>query len=70
MSISIGTSTPSSAWETHAAWLRLREDCQQMFEHVREGTARADLEADRIAVLESRDAIARLQEGSGVNILV
>ncbi len=30
MSISIGTSAPSSAWETHAAWLRLRADCQQL----------------------------------------
>ncbi|GIE87580.1 hypothetical protein [Actinoplanes regularis] len=30
MSISIGTSTTSSAWETHAAWLRLRADYQPL----------------------------------------
>ncbi|GAA4587320.1 hypothetical protein BJY16_008199 [Actinoplanes octamycinicus] len=70
MSISIGTSTTSSAWETHAAWLRLREDCQQLIEHVREGVPRPEREDDRIGVLESRDAIARLDHGSAVNILV
>ncbi|MFI1988481.1 hypothetical protein [Actinoplanes sp. NPDC020271] len=70
MSISIGTSTPSSAWETHAAWLRLRGDCRQLFDHVLEGADHRALEGDKAAVLESRDAIARMAQSSGVNILV
>ncbi|AEV86345.1 hypothetical protein ACWT_5327 [Actinoplanes sp. SE50] len=70
MTISIGTSTQSSAWETHAAWLRLRGDCQQLFDHVVAGANRRELEDDKVAVLESRDVIARLEPGSGVNILV
>ncbi|WP_436529694.1 hypothetical protein [Actinoplanes sp. HUAS TT8] len=70
MSISIGTSTPSSAWETHAAWLRLRGDCQQLFDHVLEGADHRELHGDKVAVMESRDVIARMEQGSGVNILV
>jgi len=70
MSISIGTSTPSTAWETHAAWLRLRGDCQQLFDHVIEGANRRELEDDKVAVLDSHDVIVRLEQGSGVNILV
>ncbi|GIF14418.1 hypothetical protein [Actinoplanes teichomyceticus] len=71
MSIGIGTSTPSSAWATHAAWLRLREDCQQLFGHVVRGADRSQLDEDRIAVLRSRDEIARLEPGGGVvDILV
>ncbi|GAA2683858.1 hypothetical protein [Actinoplanes palleronii] len=70
MSISIGTSTPSTAWETHAAWLRLRGDCQQLFDHVLQGADRPELDGDKVAVLASRDAIARMDQGSAVNILV
>ncbi|GAA2855942.1 hypothetical protein Acy02nite_08530 [Actinoplanes cyaneus] len=64
MTISIGTSTPSSAWETHAAWLRLRGDCQQLLDEALE-------DADHgAAVLESRDATTRMAPNSGDNILV
>jgi hypothetical protein len=67
MSISIGVSTPSSAWETHAAWLRLRGDCHQFFDHVPEGAEHRSPADDRAAVL---GATARTEHGSGVNILV
>jgi hypothetical protein len=59
MTISIGTSAPSSARETHAAWLRLRADCRQVFEHVREHGAATGLADDRLAVLDSRDGATR-----------
>lgn len=70
MSISIGTSTPSSAWETHAAWLRLRGDCPQLFDHVLAGADHRSPEGERVAATDSRDAIARMEPSSGVNILV
>ena len=34
MSISIGTSTPSTVRDTHAAWLRRREDSQPLVRDV------------------------------------
>ncbi len=77
MSISIGTSTPSSAWETHAAWLRLRGDCPQLLDHVLPG---ADLAEDRAGSRDTvvltedrarnRDTVARTEQSSGVNIRV
>ncbi|BCY12707.1 hypothetical protein [Actinoplanes sp. L3-i22] len=70
MSISIGISTPSSAWETHAAWLRLRGDCQQLFDHVLAGADHRSPAGDQVAELDSRDAIARMEQSSGVNTLV
>ncbi|WIM94026.1 hypothetical protein ACTOB_006026 [Actinoplanes oblitus] len=70
MSISIGTSTPSSARETHAAWLRLREDCQQLVGHARDRAGRADQDEDRAAVPAGREAIARLEQSRAVTILL
>lgn len=68
MTISIGTSTTPTAWETHAAWLRLREDCHQLATAVVSGAG--SLHDDRAAVLESRDAIARVTPPGVVDVLI
>jgi hypothetical protein len=70
MTISIGTSHAPSAWETHAAWLRLREDCNRLAADVMAGAGDPALRADRTAVLESRDAIARMTPPGTVDVLV
>ncbi|GIF04056.1 hypothetical protein [Actinoplanes siamensis] len=62
MSISIGTSAPSSARQTHAAWLRLRGECRQLWDQVLDAAPRENP--------ESRDVIARPQPGSGGNTLL
>ncbi|MFC4071139.1 hypothetical protein [Actinoplanes subglobosus] len=70
MTISIGTSQAPSAWETHAAWLRLREDCNRLAADVMTGVKDPALSADRAAVLESRDAIARMTPPGIVDVLI
>jgi hypothetical protein len=70
MTISIGTSHAPSAWETHAAWLRLREDCGRLAADVVGGAGDGALHADRAAVLESRDAIARMTPPGIVDVFV
>ncbi|MEV4282766.1 hypothetical protein [Actinoplanes xinjiangensis] len=56
MAISIGTSQTPSARDTHAAWLRLREDGNRPAVDGTDGPAHAD----RTAVLERRDVVARM----------
>ncbi|BEL02127.1 hypothetical protein Q0Z83_003180 [Actinoplanes sichuanensis] len=70
MTISIGSSHAPSAWETHAAWLRLRADGNRLGVDVAAGAEEPALQADRTAVLESRDAIARMTPPGVVNVLV
>ncbi|WP_433790520.1 hypothetical protein [Actinoplanes sp. CA-252034] len=70
MTISIGSSQAPSAWETHAAWLRLREDCNRLAADVVAGAGDGALNADRTAVLESRDAIARMTPPGLIDVLI
>jgi hypothetical protein len=73
MSISIGTSAPPSARETHAAWLRLRGDCQQFLDYVPDGSGSGQPDGagsgeparGRTAVVQSRDVTARTEPGDG-----
>ncbi|WP_430790054.1 hypothetical protein [Actinoplanes sp. G11-F43] len=70
MTISIGTSSTTSVWETHAAWLRLREDCTRLAaDHAREVGERR-LREDKAAVLESRDEIARMTPPGFIDVLI
>ncbi|GIF36712.1 hypothetical protein BC793_101599 [Actinoplanes xinjiangensis] len=60
MAISIGTSQTPSVRDTHAAWLRLREDGNRPAVDAMAGTADGPAHADRTAVLERRDVVARM----------
>ncbi|GAA1634921.1 hypothetical protein [Actinoplanes couchii] len=70
MTISIGTSTTPTAWETHAAWLRLRENCTRLATDAAREMGEHRLKQDKVAVLTSRDAIARMTPPGLVNVLV
>jgi hypothetical protein len=70
MTISIGTSHAPSAWETHAAWLRLREDCNRLATDIAADAGDGTLHADKAAVLESRDVIARMTPPGILDVLI
>lgn len=70
MSISIGTSSTASVWETHAAWLRLREECTQLAADAAREAGDRRLREDKAAVLESRDVIARITPPGFVDVLI
>jgi hypothetical protein len=70
MTISIGTSHTPSARGTHAAWLRLREDCGHLAADVTAGAGDGAPHTDRTTVPESRDAIARMTPHGVVDVLI
>ncbi|SDT81392.1 hypothetical protein [Actinoplanes derwentensis] len=70
MTISIGTSTTPTVWETHAAWLRLREDCSRLAIDAASEMSERRMRDDKEAVMASRDRIARMTPPSIVNVLI
>lgn len=72
MTIDIGTSTALTAYQTHAAWLRLRlrENGNRLAVDVASGTGERRLSAAEDAVTASRDAIARMAPPGLADVLV
>ncbi|HWS33510.1 MAG TPA: hypothetical protein VN408_12310 [Actinoplanes sp.] len=70
MTIAIGTSTTPTVYQTHAAWLRLRENCNRLAVDVAAEMTERRLSADKDAVMASRDAIARMTRPGLVDVLV
>jgi hypothetical protein len=58
MSMRIGSADGSARWGTHAAWVHLRRDSQQLAADVAANADQRVIAADKAAVVESRQQVA------------